>query len=106
MGDGYQVDLDAVRNAGKQVYTGSDAIGDAAALFGLTGVGADAFGQLPAAGAFAGALSSFVDRHGADLRHGSVWVNATADAMMTGANDYERLDQDSAAGLNNAAGGA
>ena len=105
MGDGYQVDLDAVRSAGKQVYAGSDAIGDAAALFGLTGVGADAFGQLPEAGRFAGALSSFVDRHGADLRHGSVWVNATGDAMMAGANDYERQDDQAAADLDRAAGG-
>lgn len=105
MGDGYQIDLDAVRSAGKKVYTGSDDIGDAAALFGLTGVNADAFGQLPEAGEFAGALSSFVDRHRADLQHGSVWVNATGDAMMTGANDYERLDHDSATTLDRAAGG-
>ena len=105
MGDGYQVDLDAVRSAGKQVYTGSDAIGDAAALFGLTGVSADAFGQLPEAGRFAGALSSFVDRHGADLRHGSVWVNATGDAMMAGANEYERQDHATATDLDRAAGG-
>lgn len=104
VGDGYQIDLDAVRSAGKSVYTGSDAIGDAAALFGLSGVGADAFGQLPESGEFAGALSSFVDRHRADLQHGSVWVNATGDAMMTGAGEYERLDHDSATAFDRAAG--
>jgi hypothetical protein len=105
VGDGYQIDLDAVRDAGKKVYAGSDAIGDAAALFGLAGVGADAFGQLPEAGEFAGALGSFVDRHGTDLRHGSVWVNATGDAVMTSVTEYERLDQDAATGLDRAAGG-
>jgi hypothetical protein len=105
VGDGYQIDLDAVRGAGKKVYIGSDAIGDAAALFGLTGVGADAFGQLPEAGAFASALSSFVDRHGVDLRHGSVWVNATGDSVMTSASEYERMDHDSATELDRAAGG-
>lgn len=104
VGEGYQVDLDAVRQAGKQVYAGSDAIGDAAALFGLTGVGAGAFGELPEAGEFATALGSFVDRHGSDLRHGSVWVNATADSIMTGAGEYERMDDDTAAGFDRATG--
>ena len=105
MGDGYQIDLDAVRGAGKQVYTGSDAIGDAAALFGLTGVNPDAFGQLPEAGQFSTALASFVDRHGTDLRHGSVWVNATGDAIMSGAAEYERMDDETANRLDQASGG-
>lgn len=105
MGEGYQVDLDAVRGAGRQVYAGSDAIGDAAALFDLASVGPDAFGDLPEAGEFAAALRSFVDKHGTDLRHGSVWVNATGDAMMSSASGYERLDSDTASGLDQASGG-
>lgn len=104
MGDGYQVDPDTVRRAGKQVYAGSDAIGDAAALFGLTGLGADTCGALPASAEFATALTSFVERHGADLRHGSVWVNATGDAMMAGATEYERLDDTTAGGLDHLGG--
>lgn len=105
MGAGYQVDLDAVRRAGKQVYAGSDALGDAAALFGLTGIGADAFGELPEAGEFAAALRSFVERHGNDLRHGSVWLNGTGDTIMTGAGEYERADHGTATGIDRVGGG-
>jgi hypothetical protein len=94
--DGYQVDPEALRRAGGQVYDGSDAIGDAAALFTLTNLNADALGDVPAAAEFAQALRSFVQRHGTDLRHGSVWVNDAGDGVMDSATEYERHEDTAA----------
>lgn len=98
--DGYQVDLEALRGASSQFYEGSDAVGDAAALLSLTQLVPQALGEVPAAAEFSQAVARFVGAHGDDLRHGSLWVNATADGLVHSLDAYRRHDDGSANVLN------
>ncbi|WP_291410800.1 type VII secretion target [Actinophytocola sp.] len=105
MADGYQVDPAILRGASRDVYAGSDSVGDAAALLDAAQLVPAALGEVPAADELARAFATFVGEHGDDLRHGSVWVNDAADGLVSSADDYERRD-DTAAGDLTAAGPA
>lgn len=99
MPEGYQVDPATLRGASTKIYEGSDAVGDAAALLSVAQLVPAALGEVAAADELASAFSEFVTSHGDDLRHGSVWVNATADGLVASADEYESSDQGSAANL-------
>lgn len=99
MPEGYQVDPATLRGASTKIYEGSDAVGDAAALLSVAQLVPAALGEVPAADELASAFTEFVTRHGDDLRHGSVWVNATADGLVASADEYEHGDQGAAADL-------
>jgi len=99
MADGYQVDPAILRGASREVYAGSDAVGDAASLLSAAQLVPAALGEVAAADELARAFATFVGEHGDDLRHGSVWVNDAADGLVAGAADYERRDDTAAANL-------
>jgi hypothetical protein len=93
---GYEVDPEALRTASSRFYDSSDAVGDAAALLGLTQLVPQALGEVAAADEFSAAVSRFAGMHGEDLRHGSVWVNDAADGLVSNAEAYQRHDEASA----------
>lgn len=99
MPEGYLVDPATLRGASTKIYEGSDAVGDAAALLSVAQLVPAALGEVAAADELAAAFADFVTRHGDDLRHGSVWVNAAADGLVASADDYEHGDQSAAAEL-------
>jgi hypothetical protein len=96
MSNGFEVDLDSLREASGRFYDSSDAVGDAAALLSLTQLVARALGEVPAAEELSAAVSRFVGTHGDDLRHGSIWINAAADGLVESADSYRRHDDTSA----------
>jgi hypothetical protein len=100
--DGFQVDPATLRGASRDVYAGSDAVGDAAALLSSAQLVPAALGEVPAADELAGAFARFVGEHGDDLRHGSAWVGEAADGLVAGADDYERRDENAANGVTGA----
>jgi Excreted virulence factor EspC, type VII ESX diderm len=89
---GYEVDPDALRSASGKFCDSSDAVGDAAALLGLTQLVPQALGEVAAADEFSAAVSRFAGTHDEDLRHGSVWVNDAADGLVSNADAYQRHD--------------
>lgn len=99
MADGYQVDPVTLRGASREVYAGSDAVGDAAALLATAQLVPGALGELPAADELARAFATFVGEHGDDLRHGAQWVGAAGDGLVSSADDYERRDGNAASGV-------
>lgn len=100
---GYEVDPDSLRTASGQFYEGSDAVGDAAALLSVAQLVPAALGEVDAAYELSSAFATFVDRHGDDLRHGSVWVNDAGDDLVASADDYERSDDSTAGAMDNVA---
>ncbi|MGH3759807.1 hypothetical protein [Actinophytocola sp.] len=99
MADGYQVDPATLRGASRDVYAGSDAVGDAAARLSSAQLVAAALGEVPAADELARAFAAFVGAHGDDLRHGASWVGDAADGLVAGAEDYERRDENAASSV-------
>jgi hypothetical protein len=96
---GYQVDPATLRGAARDVYAGADAVGEAAALLSAAQLVPSALGEVPAADELARAFATFVGEHGEDLRHGATWVGAAADGLVSSAEDYERCDENAAAGV-------
>ena len=99
MADGYQVDPATLRGASRDVYAGSDAVGDAATLLSAAQLVPAALGDVPAADELARAFATFVGEHGTDLRHGATWVGEAADGLVSSAEDYERRDDDAASNV-------
>ncbi len=99
MADGYQVDPGSLRGASREVYAGSDAVGDAAARLGMAQLVPAALGEVPAADELARAFAAFVGEHGDDLRQGARWVGAAGDGLVSSAEDYERRDGNAASGV-------
>jgi hypothetical protein len=95
--DGYQVDPATLRGASRDVYAGSDAVGEAAASLSRAQLVPATLGDLPAADELARAFAAFVGEHGADLRQGATWVGLAADGLVSTATDYERRDDAAAA---------
>ena len=96
MADGYQVDPATLRGASRDVYAGSDAVSDAAGLLSGAQLVAATLGEVPAADELARAFAIFAGEHGDDLRHGSTWLADAADGLVSGADDYERRDENAA----------
>jgi len=94
--DGFEVDPASLRGASCDVYAGSDAVGDAAALLSTAQLVAAALGEVPAAAELAGAFATFAGEHGEDLRRGASWVSDAAEGLVSSAVDYERRDSDAA----------
>ncbi len=99
MAGGYQVDPATLRGASRDVYAGSDAVGEAAGLLSAAQLVPAALGDLPAADELARAFATFVGEHGDDLRHGATWVGHAADGLASSAEDYERRDENAAASV-------
>ena len=99
MADGFEVDPASLRGASRDVYAGSDAVGDAAALLSTAQLVAAALGEVPAADELAGAFATFAGEHGEDLRRGASWVTDAADGLVSSATDYERRDSTAASNV-------
>jgi hypothetical protein len=97
--DGFQVDPLTLRGASRDVYAGSDAVGDAATVLSRAQLVAATLGEVPAADELARAFATFVGEHGDDLRRGSVWVADSGDGLVSSAEDYERRDDAAANGV-------
>jgi hypothetical protein len=101
---GFEVDPNVLREGAPKVYRASDQVGTAAALVSGVQINAQALGNVPAAGDFAAAFGEFVSAHGADLVHGSVWINDAADGLAKSADAYHRAEQEGVAGVRKAGG--
>lgn len=99
---GFEVNPCALRASVPKFRDSSDHLAEAAALLHSVSLRADALGAGPGAAVFAGALGRFTERHGADLRNGSMWVNDAGDALRRVADTYDHIDADIAALLNRA----
>lgn len=99
MADGFAVDPASLRGASRDVYAGSDAVGDAAALLSTAQLVAAALGEVPAADELARAFATFAGEHGEDLRRGAGWVTDAADGLVSSATDYERRDETAASNV-------
>jgi hypothetical protein len=97
--DGFEVDPASLRGASRDVYAGSDAVGDAAALLSTAQLVAAALGEVPAADELARAFATFAGEHGEDLRRGASWVTDAADGLVSSAVDYERRDETAASSV-------
>jgi hypothetical protein len=97
--DGFQVDPASLRGASRDVYAGSDAVGDAASLLSAAQLVPAALGEVPAADELARAFATFAGEHGEDLRRGAEWVTDAADGLVSSADDYERRDENAASGV-------
>ncbi|GAA0631835.1 hypothetical protein GCM10010174_61000 [Kutzneria viridogrisea] len=104
VGEGFGIEVDAVRRASQQVREGADAIGEAAALLDLLRLNSSALGEVPAAQRFAAAVREFTTAHSQDQRHGSTWVDDAAENLTSTASLYQRADEDAANGLRKAGG--
>ena len=96
MADGFQVDPASLRGASRDVYAGSDAVGDAARRCRPRSWWPAALGEVPAADELARAFATFAGEHGEDLRRGASWVTDAADGLVSSADDYERRDENAA----------
>ena len=96
---GFQVDPATLRGASRDVYAGSDAVGDAATLMSAAQLVAAALGEVPAADELARAFATFAGEHGEDLRRAASWVGDAADGLVSSAADYERRDENAATGV-------
>ncbi|MQA11535.1 MAG: hypothetical protein GEU98_23885 [Pseudonocardiaceae bacterium] len=101
---GFEADAGTLRGAAPRIFDASDQIGDAAATVRAAQVTPDSLGRVEGAGAFSVAVAAFAEAHGADLEHGSMWVNDAGDGLLKAAGDYERADADNAAGLSKPGG--
>jgi hypothetical protein len=99
MQTGFQVDPALLRGAARDVYAGSDAVGDAASLLSAAQLVAAGLGEVPAADELARAFATFVGEHGDDLRRGASWVTGAADGLVSSADDYERRDESAASNV-------
>jgi len=102
--DGYLVDPATLRGASRDVFAGSDAVGEAAALLSGAQLVPGALGEVSAADELARAFATFAGEHGEDLRRGSAWVGDAAGGLVSSADDYERRDGNVASDVT--AGGA
>lgn len=96
---GFEVDPASLRGASRDVYAGSDAVGDAARQLSTAQLVAGALGDVTAAAELAGAFATFAGEHGEDLRRGASWVTDAADGLVSSAVDYERRDENAASGV-------
>lgn len=87
----------ALAAAAPRLLDASDQIAVAAGLVRSAFLPAAALGEVEGAAEFARAVQTFVDSHGEDLEHGSLWMNDAAEALVKVAENYEQIDQELAA---------
>jgi hypothetical protein len=92
---GFEVDPSVLGAGAPKIYGAADLVGEAAGLLNGAQINAQALGDVSAAEDFAAAFGAFAGSHGADLAHGSIWVDDAARGLTQGADSYRQAEEQS-----------